>query len=90
MDAAMTRPTRFQIMRRNRPKLKRVQKSLRQRIDDIEREMLAEWRAEALLKEQHKLAVAAAQLARYGNAQPPRRSRLSRFLNWTMGMGANA
>jgi len=88
MDAAMTRPTRFQIMRRNRPKVAKARKTLRERIDEIERTMCAEWGEVVVLEKD--LAEAQEQLARSRERQLPRPSRLRRLFDWTMSMGAGA
>ena len=83
----MTRPSKFEIMRHNRSKgAKPLKATLRQRIDDIEAEMEAEWGAVT-----GELAALQENLAWARERQLPRRpSRLRRLVNWTMGMGAAA
>jgi septal ring factor EnvC (AmiA/AmiB activator) len=88
MDAAMSKPTKFGIMRRNRRKLAKARKTLRERIDDLEREICAEW--DELVVIEKDLADIQDQFARSRECQLPRQSAPRRLLNWSMGMRVSA
>jgi hypothetical protein len=84
----MNKPSRWEIMRRNRPKLVKARENLRQRIDRIEREVTAEW--DTVAAEDLRLLEAALAHAREQSLPRSRPSALRRFLEWTMAMGARA
>jgi uncharacterized protein (UPF0216 family) len=46
LPMTMNKPTRFEIMRRNRPKVIKARKTMRQWIDHLEAEVTAPWGTE--------------------------------------------
>lgn len=80
----MNRPTPFENMRRNRPKVERSRNSLRDRIDRLEREV-CDWSvaAEAAIEDVQEQLTVARQVQ-------PRPGLLRRVFNFACGLGENA
>jgi hypothetical protein len=84
----MNKPTRWEIMRRNRPKLVKASESMVQRIDRIEREITEEW--DTIAADDLRMLEEALARAREQSLRRSSPSLARRLLNWTMGMGARA
>jgi hypothetical protein len=80
----MNKPTRYEIMRRNRPKLLKARspkRFLRERIDAIEREIVEEWtptEVDEVRRTEERLALRAELQLR----RPRQPSPLRRLLEW--------
>jgi hypothetical protein len=85
----MNKPSRYEIMRRNRPKLLKARspkKALRERIDEIERQVVEDWtptEVEEIRQTEERLALRA-ELQVYRPRRP--QSRLRKLLQWLPGM----
>jgi hypothetical protein len=84
--ARMSMPSKFEVMRRNRPKVARARTTILEKIAQVEAEVTAQWEVD----HSEQLREIAEAIAHDRERQLRRVSWLRRALNWSMGFGAAA